>query len=73
MRPKDSRPVWGEGAGKVPDSNSPTPYSTARTDLCGGCWATSIPTATVGDLADEYGFNDIDGRRIPPFRMPEET
>ena len=30
MRPKDSRPVWGEGAGKVPDGNSPTPYSTAR-------------------------------------------
>ena len=22
-------PVWGEGAGKVPDGNSPTPYSTA--------------------------------------------
>src|SRR3954470_14222413 len=30
MRSKDSCPVWGEGAGKVPDGNSPTPYSTAR-------------------------------------------
>jgi NAD(P)-dependent dehydrogenase (short-subunit alcohol dehydrogenase family) len=25
----------------------------------------------VGDLAEEYGFTDIDGRRIPPFRIPE--
>ena len=36
MRSKDSCPVWGEGAGKVPDGNSPTPYSTARTVLRGG-------------------------------------
>jgi len=33
MRSKDSRPVWGEGAGKVPDGNSPTPYSTSSTVL----------------------------------------
>jgi NAD(P)-dependent dehydrogenase (short-subunit alcohol dehydrogenase family) len=26
---------------------------------------------TVGDLAREYGFTDIDGSRPPPFRMPE--
>lgn len=26
----------------------------------------------VGDLAEEYGFTDIDGRRIPPFRLPNE-
>jgi len=25
----------------------------------------------VGDLAQEYGFTDIDGRRIPAFRLPE--
>lgn len=25
----------------------------------------------VGDLAEEYGFTDVDGRRIPPFRMPD--
>jgi NAD(P)-dependent dehydrogenase (short-subunit alcohol dehydrogenase family) len=27
----------------------------------------------VGDVADEYGFTDIDGRRIPAFRMPDEA
>jgi NAD(P)-dependent dehydrogenase (short-subunit alcohol dehydrogenase family) len=27
----------------------------------------------VGELADEYGFTDIDGRRIPAFRMPDEA
>ncbi len=35
MRLKNSCPVWGEGAGKVPDGNSPTPYSTARPVLRG--------------------------------------
>jgi NAD(P)-dependent dehydrogenase (short-subunit alcohol dehydrogenase family) len=25
----------------------------------------------VGDLALEYGFTDVDGRRIPPFELPE--
>jgi len=30
-------------------------------------------TLMVGDLAQEYGFTDIDGRQIPPFRMPEES
>jgi NAD(P)-dependent dehydrogenase (short-subunit alcohol dehydrogenase family) len=25
----------------------------------------------VGDLAEEYGFTDIDGRRIPAFRIPD--
>lgn len=27
---------------------------------------------TVGDLAQEYGFTDVDGRQVPPFRIPEE-
>jgi NAD(P)-dependent dehydrogenase (short-subunit alcohol dehydrogenase family) len=27
---------------------------------------------TVGGLAAEYGFTDIDGRRIPPFVLPDE-
>ena len=26
---------------------------------------------TVGDLAREYGFTDIDGRQVPPFRIPD--
>ena len=25
----------------------------------------------VGDLAEEYGFTDVDGKRIPPFRVPD--
>jgi NAD(P)-dependent dehydrogenase (short-subunit alcohol dehydrogenase family) len=25
----------------------------------------------VGDLAEEYGFTDIDGRRIPAFKIPD--
>lgn len=29
-------------------------------------------TLMVGDLACEYGFTDIDGRQVPPFRIPEE-
>lgn len=24
----------------------------------------------VGDLAAEYGFTDVDGRRVPPFELP---
>jgi NAD(P)-dependent dehydrogenase (short-subunit alcohol dehydrogenase family) len=26
---------------------------------------------TVGELAREYGFTDIDGRQVPPFRLPD--
>jgi len=26
----------------------------------------------VGDLADEYGFTDVDGRLVPPFQIPDE-
>lgn len=28
---------------------------------------------TVGDLADEYGFTDIDGRSIPAFKMQDQV
>jgi NAD(P)-dependent dehydrogenase (short-subunit alcohol dehydrogenase family) len=27
---------------------------------------------TVGDLAKEYGFTDIDGRQIPAFKLPDK-
>jgi hypothetical protein len=27
---------------------------------------------TVGDLAREYEFTDIDGRQVPPFRLPDD-
>jgi NAD(P)-dependent dehydrogenase (short-subunit alcohol dehydrogenase family) len=26
----------------------------------------------VGDLAAEYGFTDIDGKRVPPFAIPDD-
>jgi NAD(P)-dependent dehydrogenase (short-subunit alcohol dehydrogenase family) len=29
-------------------------------------------TLTAGDLAMEYGFTDVDGRRIPALRMPDD-
>jgi len=27
----------------------------------------------VGDLAREYGFADVDGRYVPPFKIPEDV
>jgi NAD(P)-dependent dehydrogenase (short-subunit alcohol dehydrogenase family) len=27
----------------------------------------------VGDLAVQYGFTDVDGRRVPPFELPERA
>lgn len=27
---------------------------------------------TVGNLAREYGFTDVDGRQVPPFKLPDE-
>src|SRR5499426_325787 len=27
---------------------------------------------SVGDLAREYGFTDVDGRLIPPFKLPDD-
>jgi hypothetical protein len=29
-------------------------------------------TWTVGDLARQYGFTDIDGCQVAPFRLPDE-
>jgi NAD(P)-dependent dehydrogenase (short-subunit alcohol dehydrogenase family) len=29
-------------------------------------------TLAVGDLARRYGFTDVDGRRVPPFRLPDD-
>jgi hypothetical protein len=28
-------------------------------------------TLTVGELAREYNFTDVDGRQPPPFRLPQ--
>jgi len=33
--------------------------------------AKSGKVLAVGDLANEYGFTDVDGRRIPAFRIPD--
>ncbi len=37
-----------------------------------GVLAKSGQVLTVGDLAREYGFTDLDGRQPPAFRMPDE-
>lgn len=34
--------------------------------------AKSGRVTTVADLAREYGFTDIDGRQVPPFRLSDE-
>src|SRR3954454_5075029 len=46
MRSKDSCPVWREGAGKVPDGNSPTLYSTSRSVLRGRRGASPLRYST---------------------------
>ena len=43
MRSKDSRPVWGEGVGKVPNGNSLAAYSTARQVLGEGVGRVTAP------------------------------
>src|SRR4051794_35722365 len=53
MRSKDSCPVWGEGAGKVPDGNSPTPYSTSRTVL--GARGGETPPRDSPSVPDDQG------------------
>jgi len=27
---------------------------------------------TVGDLTREYGFTDVDGRQVPPFKLESD-
>ncbi|HLO04920.1 MAG TPA: SDR family NAD(P)-dependent oxidoreductase [Symbiobacteriaceae bacterium] len=34
--------------------------------------ARSGRTLNVGDLAESYGFTDVDGRQVPTFRIPDE-
>lgn len=34
--------------------------------------AKSGRTLLVGDMAAEYGFTDVDGRRVPPFHIPDQ-
>src|SRR3954452_11775773 len=61
MRSKDSCPVWREGAGKVPDVNSPTPYSTSRPVLRGRRGASPLRYST-GDRLPARGRGEAGSR-----------
>src|SRR5215217_2850305 len=63
MRSKDSCPVWGEGAGKVPDGNSPTPYSTSRPVLRGRRGASPLRYSTAPSVppTPAQGLNEGQG------------
>src|SRR3954453_6871102 len=58
-------------AGRVPDLESPEYIGRAVVALAGDAevMAKSGQVLTAGDLAAEYGFADVDGRRWPAFRM----
>jgi hypothetical protein len=58
-------------AGRTPpDLESPGYTGRAVVALAadGNMLARSGPVLTVGQVATEYGFTDIDGRRWPPFQ-----
>ena len=66
--------VGGGPFGRDHPSEEPYALTSARTDLCGGCWVTSIPTATAthDDLAPKGRTNEaqasglgLDDRKIP--------
>jgi NAD(P)-dependent dehydrogenase (short-subunit alcohol dehydrogenase family) len=60
------------GAGRLPDKlESPEYTGRAVVALAGDAnvMAKSGRVLTVGQLAREYGFTDIDGRQLPPFQV----
>jgi len=60
------------GAGRVPGNlESPAYIGRAVVALAGDTdvLAKSGQVLTVGELAAEYGFTDVDGRQWPPFRI----
>jgi NAD(P)-dependent dehydrogenase (short-subunit alcohol dehydrogenase family) len=60
------------GAGRVPENlESPEYIGRAVVALAedANVMAKSGCVLTVGQLAAEYGFTDIDGRRLPPFQI----
>src|SRR3954449_7189464 len=74
MRPKDSCPVWREDAGKVPNGNSPTSYSTARRDLWGRCRATGTSTRqVVSGSTLQLLSNRTQDHEVPPNRRAKLT
>ena len=60
------------GAGRLPD-NLESPEYTGRAVVAlaadANVMAKSGRVLTVGQLAREYGFTDIDGRQLPPFQI----
>jgi NAD(P)-dependent dehydrogenase (short-subunit alcohol dehydrogenase family) len=63
------------GAGRVPENlESPEYIGRAVVALAGDAnvMAKSGRVLTVGQLAPEYGFTDVDGRQRPPFRIGAE-
>jgi NAD(P)-dependent dehydrogenase (short-subunit alcohol dehydrogenase family) len=60
------------GAGRTPSNLESSEY-TGRAVVAladdANVMAKSGRVLTVGDMAAEYGFTDVDGRRLPPFRM----
>ena len=60
------------GAGRVPENlESPEYIGRAVVTLAGDAnvMAKSGRVLTVGQLAAEYGFTDVDGRQWPPFQI----
>jgi NAD(P)-dependent dehydrogenase (short-subunit alcohol dehydrogenase family) len=60
------------GAGRVPENlESPEYIGRAVVALAGdtNVMARSGRVLTVGQLATEHGFTDIDGRQWPPFQI----
>src|SRR5262249_50929260 len=60
------------GVGRLPE-NLESPEYTGRAVVAlatdANVMAKSGRALTVGQLAVEYGFTDIDGRQLPPFRI----
>ena len=76
MRPKDSCPVWREDAGKVPNGNSPTSYSTARLVDCNDAVPTFQPVqianraARYPDIVDQDVEPSVGCHRLADQRQP---
>lgn len=60
-------------AGRSLQENLESPEYTGRAVVAlasdGNVLARSGQTLTVGELAREYGFTDVDGRQLPPFHI----
>ncbi|CAD7704120.1 unnamed protein product [Ostreobium quekettii] len=71
---KTERVVAAHDAADLADAETPEYLGRAVAHLAAdaGVMAKSGRTLTVGELAREYGFTDVDGRQPPPFKVPEE-